>query len=143
MGKITVWQITEIKEYVDSTEKEISKLIAERDSALSLVACQESEVNRLHESLIESRTNMRKSLEVIAVTKGNMERVERDLYLKIDLKDAEIEALGIENDRRGADIEHMNELLRRIGDMAHDASTGPAIPDILWEIRDLAYHGAL
>jgi hypothetical protein len=43
-----------------------------------------------------------------------------------------IRRLQIECDR-------LNELLSEIGDMAHDASTGPAAPDVLWEIRSKAY----
>ncbi len=37
------------------------------------------------------------------------------------------------------DADRLREVLRRIGDMAHDASTGPAVPDVLWEIRRMAY----
>lgn len=29
--------------------------------------------------------------------------------------------------------------LKDIGDFAHDRSTGPAVPDTLWEIRRMAY----
>lgn len=29
--------------------------------------------------------------------------------------------------------------LRAIGDFAHDKSTGPAVPDALWEVRSMAY----
>jgi hypothetical protein len=43
-----------------------------------------------------------------------------------------IRRLQIECDR-------LNNLLSDIGDMAHDASTGPAVPDVLWEIRSKAY----
>jgi len=35
--------------------------------------------------------------------------------------------------------ERMQEVLRNIGDLAHDVSTGPAAPDHYWEIRKLAY----
>ena len=38
-----------------------------------------------------------------------------------------------------AERNELNEVLARIGDMAHHASTGPAVPDKLWEIRGLAY----
>lgn len=31
------------------------------------------------------------------------------------------------------------EALREIGDFAHDRSTGPAVPDALWEVREMAY----
>ncbi len=33
----------------------------------------------------------------------------------------------------------MREALRAIGDYAHDKSTGPAVPDALWEVRSMAY----
>lgn len=38
-------------------------------------------------------------------------------------------------------IEHaeLERALTDIGDIAHAASTGPAVPDILWEIRRIAY----
>ncbi len=29
--------------------------------------------------------------------------------------------------------------LQDIGDYAHDHSTGPAVPDALWEVRSMAY----
>ena len=35
--------------------------------------------------------------------------------------------------------EDMEEALRQIGDFAHDKSTGPAVPDALWEVRSMAY----
>lgn len=35
--------------------------------------------------------------------------------------------------------EELRATLSAIGDMAHDASTGPAVPDVLWEIRCMAY----
>lgn len=34
---------------------------------------------------------------------------------------------------------YLQEVLKQIGDLAHDKSTGPAVPDTLWEIRQLAY----
>lgn len=30
------------------------------------------------------------------------------------------------------------DALRKISDIAHDASTGPAVPDTYWEIRNIA-----
>jgi len=42
--------------------------------------------------------------------------------------------------REAADeIERLNDLLIEIGNKAHDASTGPAVSDALWEIRSMAY----
>lgn len=38
-----------------------------------------------------------------------------------------------------AERDAMSETLRSIGDYAHDQSTGPAVPDALWEIRSMAY----
>lgn len=37
------------------------------------------------------------------------------------------------------DVNKMVEALRGIGDFAHDKSTGPVVPDALWEIRSMAY----
>jgi hypothetical protein len=36
-------------------------------------------------------------------------------------------------------ISRLNRALESIGDYAHDKSTGPAVPDALWEIRSMAY----
>ena len=40
-----------------------------------------------------------------------------------------------------ATIDRLHDRLRQIGDRSHDASTGPAVPDVLWEIRGMAYDG--
>lgn len=37
------------------------------------------------------------------------------------------------------EVERLCSELRTIGDYAHDHSTGPAVPDALWEIRSMAY----
>ena len=37
------------------------------------------------------------------------------------------------------DRDALQETMRLIGDTAHNASTGPAVPDVLWEIRGMAY----
>lgn len=37
-----------------------------------------------------------------------------------------------EYERMAAEIDELHDLLRRIGDRAHEASTGPAVPDVLW-----------
>ena len=37
------------------------------------------------------------------------------------------------------EIERLLEVLREIGDFAHDKSTGPEVPDALWEVRHMAY----
>lgn len=36
-------------------------------------------------------------------------------------------------------VRELEEALRQIGDYAHDHSTGPAVPDALWEVRSMAY----
>lgn len=48
------------------------------------------------------------------------------------LAQAEIERLREECDR-------LHELLLDIGHYAHDHSTGPAVPDPLWAVREMAY----
>lgn len=35
--------------------------------------------------------------------------------------------------------EELESRLKEIGDFAHDKSTGPAVPDPLWEVRRMAY----
>ena len=37
------------------------------------------------------------------------------------------------------EIEMLRSVLRQIGDYAHDNSTGPTVPDALWDIRAIAY----
>ena len=48
-------------------------------------------------------------------------------------------ALNVENEALRKAFDEANEMLARIGDFAHDKSTGPAVPDALWEIRGMAY----
>ena len=36
-------------------------------------------------------------------------------------------------------IEELEQALSEIASFAHDNSTGPAIPDAFWSIRDMAY----
>lgn len=36
-------------------------------------------------------------------------------------------------------IDDLHGVMRQLGDMARDASTAPAVPDVLWEIRRIAY----
>lgn len=37
------------------------------------------------------------------------------------------------------EIESLRQRLRDIGDYAHEHSTGPAVPDALWTVREMAY----
>lgn len=52
------------------------------------------------------------------------------------LADARQQVLLLEAER-----DELHDLLRQIGDLAHAGSTGPAVPDSLWEIRCMAYDG--
>lgn len=36
-------------------------------------------------------------------------------------------------------IDELEERLREIGDFAHEHSSGPVVPDALWEVRSMAY----
>ena len=38
-----------------------------------------------------------------------------------------------------ARVAKLEKALREIGDYAHDKSTGPVVPDALWEVRTMAY----
>lgn len=37
-------------------------------------------------------------------------------------------------------IADLEDRLREIGDFAHEHSTGPAVPDALWTVREMAYY---
>lgn len=37
------------------------------------------------------------------------------------------------------EVKCLREVLQGIGDYAHERSTGPAVPDPLWEVREMAY----
>ena len=43
-----------------------------------------------------------------------------------------------QRDSAWREIEALRDTLRHIADLAHNASTGPAVPDTLWEIRNIA-----
>ena len=40
---------------------------------------------------------------------------------------------------QAAEIERLKNSLQEIAELAHDKSTGPAVPDVCWEIRRMAY----
>lgn len=39
------------------------------------------------------------------------------------------------------EVQSLRDRLRAIGDYAHSHSSGPAVPDALWEVRAMAYEG--
>lgn len=41
--------------------------------------------------------------------------------------------------QKDAEIEKLKNLLQEIAELAHNKSTGLAIPDVYWEIRRMAY----
>ena len=56
----------------------------------------------------------------------------RKFWAELFPREVYIEALEEE-------VNHLDQLLTDIGDIAHNNSTGPAVPDTLWEIRQRAY----
>lgn len=44
-----------------------------------------------------------------------------------------------QRDELRAKVDRLVELLQEIGDIAHERSTGPAVPDALWEVRRMVY----
>jgi len=89
---------------------------------------------------------------VLAHTEAQDARLEQvslagDELLRLNgVQRAEIERLRAESDERlkntvaqAMEIERLRDALLEIGNAAHDASTGPAVPDALWEIRNNAY----
>lgn len=60
----------------------------------------------------------------------------------MDALDAINEALAMsaaDEKAGGGIVRRLNDALLKIGDFAHDHSTGPTVPDALWEIREMAY----
>jgi len=53
----------------------------------------------------------------------------------------EVEGRATDNAAFTEEVMRLEEALKNIGDFAHDHSTGPALPDALWEIRRMAYEG--
>lgn len=49
------------------------------------------------------------------------------------------ERLVGQRDRAREEASRLRELLTEIAEYAHHHSTGPAVPDVLWEIRQMAY----
>ena len=62
----------------------------------------------------------------------------KEAYALLFKAHADVRALAETN---AATVDRLHDRLRQIGDRAHDASTGPAVPDVLWEIRGMAYDG--
>jgi hypothetical protein len=49
------------------------------------------------------------------------------------------ERLVLQRDGATAEIKRLRELLTQIAEYAHKHSTGPTVPDALWEVRQMAY----
>ncbi|MCR1346268.1 helix-turn-helix domain-containing protein [Acidithiobacillus ferrooxidans] len=62
--------------------------------------------------------------------------VERAVEDQLAKQKAEADIAGLQ-----AKIQSLNDTLKEIGDFAHDHSTGPAVEDPLWEVRNMAYGG--
>jgi len=50
-----------------------------------------------------------------------------------------IQALMLRVVELNNEIEIVRDEMRKIGDYAHENSTGPAVPDALWDVRRMAY----
>jgi len=77
---------------------------------------------------MEAAGKFRTKLEICTKERDNAEKREFDL-------------LGRTN-RLEAENSELRSLLLQIGNFAHDRSTGPAVPDDLWEVREMAYETA-
>lgn len=75
------------------------------------------------------------ALELIAA----VEKDKQDAIKQRDQQYGRAEVAIEERDAANARAGAAEEMLRQIGDYAHDKSTGPAVPDALWEIREMAY----
>jgi hypothetical protein len=82
--------------------------------------------------MIEERTYGLDKVPLYIIERAPTNSVEKDMA-------THIRELLAENAALKADAERVLERVREIGDYAHDKSTGPAVPDALWEIRRTAY----
>lgn len=62
-------------------------------------------------------------------------RLQKEVFQAKDEADFALKRLNHETEQK----KRLQEILHHIGDLAHTRSTGPAVPDTLWEIRQLAY----
>lgn len=60
-------------------------------------------------------------------------------FCEADMR-SDIQNLEASRDGYRADADAAHETLAAIGDYAHAHSTGPAVPDALWEVRRMAYN---
>ena len=58
---------------------------------------------------------------------------------KMDNPTAHMDGLDMDLANAAERIAALEARLRDIGDYAHDHSTGPAVPDALWTVREMAY----
>jgi len=66
--------------------------------------------------------------------RGEIEVAVADIFAARRLEEFFKWALDAGNER-----DEISDLLHDIGNFAHDRSTGPAVPDALWEVRRMAY----
>jgi hypothetical protein len=107
--------------------------------------CQMPQGHPTHCGCVEARERLRRSAQnaqtsialnglLIGVEK------ERDLWKARCQYNADTaHSVAAERDNLAARVTALESVLRQIGDFAHDKSTGPAVPDALWEVRGMAY----
>lgn len=65
-----------------------------------------------------------------------LSRDKATLHQEVNTLKQQLAAMTIERD---ALRDGLHDKLIEIGNFAHDKSTGPAVPDALWEIRHMVY----
>lgn len=50
-----------------------------------------------------------------------------------------LNAFIVEAEQAMMELEELKEKIHAIGNYAHDNSTGPAVPDALWDVRSMCY----
>lgn len=110
----TQWDHPQVKAPVGVVNMSIGLGANEGDSAIKMVAISESDANWL------AAADPDRIARLISALEGAMKE-------------------AVAHEERA---ERYAEMLARIGDFAHDKSTGPAVPDALWEVRTMAYEYA-
>ena len=95
---------------------------------------------------IDAATEFNDMVDRLIKERNNAEKREFELLGRTNFLEAELKAtrarLSVSDELLREEFAQKSDalaVLREIGDFAHDRSTGPAVEDALWEVRNMAY----
>jgi hypothetical protein len=95
---------------------------------------------------IDAATEFNDMVDRLIKERNNAEKREFELLGRTNFLEAELKAtrarLSVSDELLREEFAQKSDALatlREIGDFAHDRSTGPAVEDALWEVRNMAY----